>query len=77
MIHEIHYIQITIHFTLFLKIALAAPSVCPELYSYVHFLGLSLSTISSYSNIFLYISPYSEQFSSIMYSLQFTILDLT
>ena len=28
--------------TLFMKITLAAPLVCPELYSYMHFLDLSL-----------------------------------
>ena len=28
--------------TLLMKITLAAPSVCPELYSYMHFLDLSL-----------------------------------
>ena len=47
-------------FTLFLKITLAAPSVCPELYSQMHFLGLSMSTTFIYSYVFLYIFPYSE-----------------
>ena len=31
-----------------MKITLAAPSVCPELYSYMHFLDLSLHRFNMY-----------------------------
>ena len=45
-----------------MKISLAAPSVCPELYSYMHFLDLSLHSFLS-NNVFY-----------IMYILSITLL---
>ena len=42
--------------TLLMKITLAAPSVCPELYSYMHFLDLSLyiTTFIELYTVFLF-----------------------
>ena len=36
-----------------MKITLAVPSVCPELYSYMHFLGLSLHRFNQVSTYIL------------------------
>ena len=44
---KIKKIQYSIYSLFSMKISLAAPSVCPELYSYMHFLDLSFYRIIS------------------------------